>query len=221
MVEINEDFHQADKVNDALKASVLGELVKCFKESDDVIRELASRAVLKVATTEHGRETLIQDKIVPEIKALFDDSEVKIRSNAYISLINLAEFRFGVDAVIDSGIIPTLVDKLVIEKEETILILILTLMKVLAEGEKAPMILLNAPSLARLNTHLVSKNARIRELAALNIGSISFNVLGKERTIEAKSIEPLTKMLFDKVSEVRTAASRALASLAQLKAGKV
>ena len=221
MVEINEDFHQADKVNDALKASVLGELVKCFKESDDVIRELASRAVLKVATTEHGRETLIQDKIVPEIKALFDDSEVKIRSNAYISLINLAEFRFGVDAVIDSGIIPTLVDKLVIEKEESILILILTLMKVLAEGEKAPMILLNAPSLARLNTHLVSKNARIRELAALNIGSISFNVLGKERTIEAKSIEPLTKMLFDKVSEVRTAASRALASLAQLKAGKV
>jgi HEAT repeat protein len=46
-------------------------------------------------------------------------------------------------------------------------------------------------------------------------------VVGKERTIEAKSIEPLTKMLFDKVSDVRTAATRALASLAQLKAGKV
>lgn len=199
----------------------MGELVKCFKESDDVIRELASRAVLKVATTEHGRETLIHEKIVPEIKTLFDDGEVKIRSNAYVSLINLAEFRFGIEAVIDSGIIPTLVDKLVIEKEESILILILSLMKVLAEGEKAPMILLSTPSLARLNTHLVSKNARIRELAALNIGSISFNVSGKEKTIEAKSIEPLTKMLFDKVSEVRTAASRALASLAQLKAGKV
>jgi hypothetical protein len=109
----------------------------------------------------------------------------------------------------------------VLEKEESILILILQLMKVLAEGEKAPMILLNCPSLARLNSHLVSKNAQIRELAALNIGSISFNVSGKERTIEAKSIQPLTKMLFDKVSEVRSAASRALASLAQLKAGKV
>jgi hypothetical protein len=68
--------------------------------------------------------------------------------------------------------------------------------------------------LARLNTHLASKNPTIRELAALNIGSISFNTLGKERTIEAKSIEPLTKMLFDKVSDVRTAATRALASLA-------
>lgn len=195
--------------------------MKCFKEKDDEIRELASRAILKVANTEKGRETLIEKKTVPYIKALFDDSEVEIRNNAYVSLINLADFRFGVDSVIDAGILPILIDKLVLEKEESILILILTLLKVLAEGEKAPSILLGTPALARLNSHLVSKNAQIRELSALNIGSISFNVYGKERTIEAKSIEPLTKMLFDKVSEVRTASSRALASLAQLKAGKV
>ena len=205
----------------ALDAKILEELVKSFKEKDNVIRELASRAVLKIACTENGRETLIKQKTVADIKGLFDDSEVKIRNNSYVSLINLAEYRFGVDGIIDAGIIPTLVDKLVIEKDEQILILILSLIKVLAEGEKAPVILLNTPSLARLNSHLVSKNAQIRELAALNIGSISFNVLGKEKTIEAKSIEPLTKMLFDKVSEVRTAASRALASLAQLKLGKV
>ena len=126
----------------------------------------------------------------------------------------MAEFRFGIDSVIDSGIIPTLVDKLVLEKEEEILILILKLIKVLAEGDKAPTILLGTPVLARLNSHLASKNAQIRELAALNIGSISYNTLGKERTIDAKSIEPLTKMLHDKVSDVRTASSRALASLA-------
>jgi hypothetical protein len=87
-------------------------------------------------------------------------------------------------------------------------------MKILAEGEKAPSILLATPALARLNTHLASKNHKIRELAALNIGSISYNVKGKEKTIEARSIQPLTKMLFDNVSEVRTAATRALASLA-------
>ena len=197
LIEINEDFHQADKVNVALDAKLLWELIKCFKEDDDTIRELASRAVLKVACTEKGRQHLIQEKSVMEIKKLFDDAEVQIRDNAYVSLINLAEFRFGIDAVIDTGIIPTLVDKLVLEKEESILILILNLMKVLAEGDKAPQILLGTPVLARLNSHLVSKNAKIRELAALNIGSISYNTLGKERTIEAKSIEPLTKMLHD------------------------
>jgi hypothetical protein len=46
LIEINEDFHQADKINFALKSSILTELVKCFKEEDNVIRELASRAVL-------------------------------------------------------------------------------------------------------------------------------------------------------------------------------
>lgn len=143
----------------ALDAKILEELVKSFKEKDNVIRELASRAVLKIACTEHGRETLIKQKTVVDIKGLFDDSEVKIRNNSYVSLINLAEYRFGVDGIIDAGIIPTLVDKLVIEKDEQILILILSLIKVLAEGEKAPVILLNTPSLARLNSHLVSKNA--------------------------------------------------------------
>lgn len=79
-------------------------------------------------------------------------------------------------------------DKLILEKEEEILVLILQLMKILAEGEKAPILLLNTPVLARLNTHLASRNHQIRELAALNLGSISYNVKGKEKTIEAKSI---------------------------------
>ena len=100
-------------------------------------------------------------------------------------MINLAAFTQGIDAVIEVGIIPVLVDKLVLEKQENILILILTLMKILLEGEKAPMIILSTPALQRLNGHLTSKSAGIRELAALNIGSISYNMKGKEKTIEA------------------------------------
>lgn len=60
LIEINEDFHQADKLNLALKTVILGELVKCFTEKDHIIRELASRAVLKVACTEVGRRVLIE-----------------------------------------------------------------------------------------------------------------------------------------------------------------
>jgi DNA-binding Xre family transcriptional regulator len=94
-------------------------------------------------------------------------------------------------------------------------------LKILIEGEKGPMILLITPSLSRLNSHLISKNKNIRELAALNLGSISYNIKGKEKTIEARSIAPLCKMLFDEESDVRTAATRALCSLSLLKAGKV
>jgi len=66
-----------------------------------------------------------------------------------------------------------------------------------------------------------SKNIIIRELAALNIGSISYNEKGKEITIKAESIPILCEMLNDSISKCRRAATRALVSLAQLKEGKV
>jgi hypothetical protein len=46
LIEINEDFHSADKLNFALNSNILSELVTCFSKKDDIIRELASRAVL-------------------------------------------------------------------------------------------------------------------------------------------------------------------------------
>jgi len=55
----------------------------------------------------------------------------------------------------------------------------------------------------------------------MNLGSISFNTIGKEQTIDAGSIKPLCIMLTDPVSEVRTASTRALSSMAQNKEGKV
>ena len=58
-------------------------------------------------------------------------------------------------------------------------------------------------------------------MAALNLGSISYNSLGKETTIECGSIPPLCEMLNDSVTDVRTASTRALASLSQYKEGKV
>jgi hypothetical protein len=45
--------------------------------------------------------------------------------------------------------------------------------------------------------------------------------MGKAATIEAKSIPPLCEMLSDDIFECRASALRALASLAQLKEGKI
>lgn len=46
LIEINEDFHQADKLNFAIESGILFELVQSCREKDDTIRELASRALL-------------------------------------------------------------------------------------------------------------------------------------------------------------------------------
>lgn len=104
--EINEDFHHAHKINFALDSSdILTQLVKAFSDKDDVIRELASRSVIQVCKTEKGREIIVNRKIVEDIAKLFNDSVVKIRHNAYSALINLSEFRYGIDNVIEFNII--------------------------------------------------------------------------------------------------------------------
>ena len=139
--EINEEFHQGDKLNAALDSEVLYELARCFDEEDVTIRELASRAVIKVAGTEKGRYILIEDELIPRVKELFDDEVVQIRANGYLTMINISEFTFGVDSIINFNIIPCLIDKLVDEKEPKILVLILTLLKILNEGELAPMVI--------------------------------------------------------------------------------
>ena len=51
-------------------------------------------------------------------------------------------------------------------------------------------------------------------MSAENLGSISYNVMGKRSAIEAESIPPLCEMLTDDIYEVRAAAVRVLASLA-------
>lgn len=160
-------------------------------------------------------------KTLPIISGLFDDKITQIRHNAYTCLINLAQFTFGIDSIIETEILRMLVDKLVAEKEDIILVLILRLMAILLEGDMATPLILNTDVLSRLNTHLTANNWEIRKLAAENLGSISYNVHGKEATIEADSIPPLCEMLSDDIYEVKSSAVRALASLAQLKEGKI
>ena len=158
LIEINNDFHQGDKLNVALESDILTELVRCFDDEDDIIRELASRAIIKSAGTETGRFVLIRDEYVPRIRDLFDDKVVQIRANAYNSMLNIAEFTFGIDSIIQCHIMPTLVDNLVKETDEGILILILSLLKTLIEGEAAPLVIQDSKVLPRLNTHLKSTN---------------------------------------------------------------
>ncbi len=220
LVEINEDFHQADKLNEALDSGILMCLVYCCREEDNTIRELASRAILKIANTEKGRVTLVSSRSLAIVANLFDDALPLIRHNAYTCLINLAQFIYGITSIIDSDILRVLVDKLVAEREDSILILILKLINILLEGDLATSLLLNTPVIERLNMHLKASNWEIRKLAAENLGSISYNVMGKRATIEAESIPPLCDMLTDEIYEVRASAVRALASLAQLKEGK-
>ena len=168
-----------------------------------------------------GRSKIVEDDLVEPISNLFDDSVPQIRNNAYSALLNLSEFTFGIKAIIDKDILPILVEKLVAEKEEPIVCLVLRLLNILLEGELATGLVLNTPVIRHLNHHLKSLNHEIRRLSAESLGSISYDEVGKLAVLEAESVEPLSLMLTDQINPVRTASVRALTSLAQIKEGKV
>lgn len=86
LIEVNEDFHDATLIVSILESGMIEELVVCFEDKDNVIRELASRAIMQVASVERGREYIVTHKLVVPVAKLFEDDVVKIRQNAYLTL---------------------------------------------------------------------------------------------------------------------------------------
>ena len=159
--ELNEDLHSAEKIDKSLDCNIEKELLQVLLEKDDGRRELASRAIRKLAMTAKGTERLIQTKAVTQITKLFDDPLVQIRFNAYQCLLHLAQFRYGNDMVVQFAVLPLLVDKLMFEKNDDVLVLVLTLLRSLQNSDNSSPILLKTQVLSRLNKHLSSKNALV------------------------------------------------------------
>lgn len=221
LIEINEDFHRSDFVVASLKTDLLNELIKCCKEDDDSRRELASSAVMKVAGTEEGRQSLIDKKYLKDITILLRDQVPSIRKNAYHSFLSISEYRKGYDAVVKFGLLPNLVDLLEEEKINEIITLALMLLRDLCEAEAASNILLETPVLERINYHLKSEDIEVRKRATANISALSFKVMGKKKIILAETIPILCELLNEQDEELLTHVTKALASLATKKHAKM
>jgi hypothetical protein len=183
LIEINEDFHRSDFVVLSLQFPLLKELMAACKEEDDVRRQLASAAVMKVAGTEVGRQKLIENSYLTDIALLLRDPVPQIRCNAYQTFMHTAEFRAGCEAVVKNELLPLLVDLLHEEKELHIIALGLDLLKLLCEAQDASDILLKTNVLGILNTHLQSPAPAVRCKATLNISALSNKLEGKKAII--------------------------------------
>jgi len=220
--EINEDVRDPTKIVRAINTSDLVHmLVYHLENKNDEIRRLASQSMKEICSVYRGREQILVNDYIKNLAKLVDDQIPVIRLNIYTSLFNLSEHVDGTDGVLKNNILEILVDKLLEEKEEDILLVILQLMKRLLYGEGAIGRILKTQAITRLLILLEKSNELIREFAALNLASISFPEDGKAAVESLEAVIPLCKLLSDEVPAVREAASLALASLGQLKAAKV
>lgn len=86
----------------------------------------------------------------------------EIRTNAYDTMNNLAEFRDGAEHILVADKIPALVDKLIEEKVESILCKVLVLLKKILEGEDATSKILETEVVSRLTNLLAHANPNVK-----------------------------------------------------------
>jgi len=167
--EINEDLRDPTKIVRAMNTSDLVHmLVYHLENKNDEIRRLASQTMKEVCSVYRGREQILTNNYIKNLAKLVDDVIPIIRMNIYESLFNLSEHVDGTNGVLENNILEILVDKLLEEKEEDILLMILQLMKRLLYGEGAVPRILKTQAITRLMILLEKTN-----------DLVSFNVMKK------------------------------------------
>lgn len=82
-----------------------------------------------------GKDELIKRKSLGTIQKMIDDPLSKIRMNCYETMLNISDFQEGIDHLLSTDILDQLVDKIIEEKDVTILEKVLSLIKSLLYGE--------------------------------------------------------------------------------------
>lgn len=217
--EINEDFHLSNSIIKGLQEHLIEVLVDILKDPSDELRELATRALAQVSHFKDGRVFFAEEGRIYQMYSMFNDAVDQVRRNAYNSLLALSLERLGCELVAVSGVIPVLVEKLLMEKTIDILQQDLRLIKQLLTVTQGQAIALDTELISRLRHLLSSTNVVTRRLAADNLASVSFSYPGKKHVIRNQCVIPLARLMFDEDSEVRSKALLALASLSiELKA---
>jgi hypothetical protein len=123
---------------------------------------------------------------IHHIAELIDDPQASIRTNAYLAMNNLAEFRDGAEHILAAEKLPSFVDKLIEEKVDSILISILQLIKKILEGEDATIAILQTQAISRLTTLLENKAWRVINIFSSH--SFFQNHMQTKKTINFKTV---------------------------------
>lgn len=108
-----------------------------------------------------GKEHLIARNALEQISSLMDDPIASIRLNSYETMLNISEFLEGIDHILQSDILFLLVDKLIEEKDITILKKVLFLIKNLLYGENGTYKALSTAIISRLTGLLDNKDDEV------------------------------------------------------------
>lgn len=203
-----------------------------YKQYYDDTRVLASMCFKQFCKVLDVKEKLHVCKYIEDIHTCFEDDVEDVRINVYLGLIYFSQSRYGIDALLNDGILEQIIKKITEEKSMIVLNLILMLINEILNAQSAPQRALKSEILLNLKLYIDTNDLDVLENVILVYGSLAICEEGKKMCSEEGSIiknfiEKIKKYSIDenikeeKKRNILIGCIRFLMNISILKRGKI
>ncbi|XP_006874981.1 PREDICTED: rhabdoid tumor deletion region protein 1 [Chrysochloris asiatica] len=213
-------MHDPEYVYDAIKIGCLESLKALLKDVDPMVRIKTTEVLHIMATHNVGRDGLLEHDIIVALSFLLNDPQQLCRENLHLVYKHLSQIPTGVQSIVSSGLIPSLVWKLQREEEASVQMLILDTLAACLQEDAAAVEALDNRVVPFLKELLLSNCDDIRSKAAHALMAVCIPLEGKNQVWQYDVIPILVHLLKDKAEEVQANAAGALMYAAVTTAGK-
>ncbi|KAL0978952.1 hypothetical protein UPYG_G00178380 [Umbra pygmaea] len=184
--------HDPEKAYEAVYNGCLERLKVMLQDSDSSVRIKTTEAVYLIAAHNVGRDALIKWDVVAPLSDLLDDPVDACRNNVHRALKRLAEVPAGAEYIVSSGLVPQLVMKLPVEKDDVLASILATLCYCV-RVDALPA--LESHCVLVLRNLLSHPSPDIRRSVATALMAISVPLEGKHKVCDGGVLPDLVKLL--------------------------
>ncbi|XP_072173430.1 radial spoke head 14 homolog [Diadema setosum] len=210
-------LHDPEHIAEALHVGVAESLKDLLTDADGTVRHKTTEALYIIAGHNIGRDAFIEFSIIFPLSKLFDDELDIVRRNTHMAMEMLTEFYPGAEGVVETHLIPILVDKLKIEVDEIKEYILDTLHFCMRLDQVQALI---AGAMEVFTELLVHKSPVIRAKAARDIMDLSVPLDGKRKACECESLPALVTLLSDEDPDVKCKSAGAIMTITITTQGK-
>ncbi|XP_028393946.1 radial spoke head 14 homolog [Dendronephthya gigantea] len=200
-------LHDPENISQALRVGVVSSLKDLLADVDSTVRHKTTEALFIIAGHASGRDAFLDQQIIPPLSKLFDDTVYESRSNSHKAIEMLSHTSNGQNGIVEAGLVPVLVEKLLEENDEIKCVVLDTLhgcMRVNTEDA------LKSKGMEVFVGLLSHELPAIRSKASRDIMDLSFPLDGKNKAVEVGAVVSLVPLLRDGDTDVRANAAGAI-----------
>ncbi|XP_062855616.1 radial spoke head 14 homolog [Trichomycterus rosablanca] len=210
-------LHDPERAYETLHYGCLDSLKVLLKDENDSIRIKTTQVLYLLSLHSMGREAFLQCDLLSSLSELLDEPVDSCRTNVHRTLKMLAEFPAGAASMVSMGLVPRLVTKVPVERED-IRELVLSTLTCCMRLDAMPA--LTSDAIPVLKEQLTHPSVQIRCAAASAMMAISVPAEGKVRVCEEEVVPVLVKLLSDGDPNVRANAAGAIMYITIITRGK-